>query len=846
MARTLDGKYLIADLNDSEGAFVSASLPESTKLTQFNENQTEYLLFPYELNDPPVITANVFESSEPVIKSILDYKEGESSMYYDEGGVVKVVTGVSFMLKVSVRQPNVLNVENGIPTIIPQQQNLFYEWFKDGDRIIIQNEAETLTPINQGTLSFSNVTIAEAGAYICRISNDIGSVDTEPIQIEVLEQYITNDPLFSRNLVLNPFAVNNVDDWTTSIGGIVSKRLANKEDESELKQPYTNLFKHTLGAFYPRPETLHTPSARDYNIPEIIKDKGMNYFSRDVINYVMNGGTNKVVAYQDIDLTDYTDYISGKAYGCSGVKAFFGCFIGNAISRFIPVIDILGPDERNKPENYYSNAPRISYENFALAGPGLLEESVTVIVQEFSDEEPLMSSISYPLPDGTYETPRMVSRVEFTDTLSNLLKTITDEESTIQPPITSATTADGITVTYPPMVNKVLGVYNKVYPNKLEYYTQGQYVDYNHAIFDRLNYNTNKIRITLQFDIDNIALADSNPRTTQVNKLLELAPYDRPYIKGLVPLQRFRKDVVTVFNENQNSKYKDQPLEVQVRPNEVSKAMVTGIGLLLHPITSKASGFIGTTNATYANSIMQITPKQSQLRSIPLNVLTSRYSFAEVIQRLEGLGAILDLVGDVNVRFYRRYTMLDWHDFDDDKKYNRDDEEINGRITIRDVTTDTNITGTSESHGEGGPAGNSPIIINPPGLHTIRITVNNDDNEFGETYPYLTLQLTNLDEQYGGEIGGATTLHIFPTEGRLSFSPRSITSFTNDSSYRAGMNPNNTEYVREFSVDVPSNLLLGVFGGVRNSGPYTRPPSNNTIRAKIDYGPNGVVYYRTA
>ena len=307
--RTLDGR-LIADLGDGEGAFISASLPESTKLTQFNENQTQYLLFPYELNDPPVITANVFESSEPVIKSILDYEEGESSMYYDEGGVVKVVTGVSFLLKVSVRQPNVLNVENGIPTIIPQQQNLFYEWFKDGDRIIIQNEAETLTPINQGTLSFSNVTIAEAGTYICRISNDIGSVDTEPIQIEVLEQYIINDPLFSRNLVLNPFAVNSVDDWTTSIGGIVSKRLANKEDESELKQPYTNLFKHTLGAFYPRPETLHTPSARGYNIPETIRDKGMNYFTRDVINYVMNGGTNKVVAYQDIDLSDYTDYIS--------------------------------------------------------------------------------------------------------------------------------------------------------------------------------------------------------------------------------------------------------------------------------------------------------------------------------------------------------------------------------------------------------------------------------------------------------------------------------------------------------------------------------------------------------
>jgi len=73
--------------------------------------------------------------------------------------------------------------------------------------------------------------------------------------------------------------------------------------------------------------------------------------------------------YQDIDLSEITDYISGRAYGSEGVRAYFGCMIGNAITRFIPTLDILGPDERNKEDFYFTSVPRLTYENFVLAGP---------------------------------------------------------------------------------------------------------------------------------------------------------------------------------------------------------------------------------------------------------------------------------------------------------------------------------------------------------------------------------------------------------------------------------------------------------------------------------------------
>ena len=125
MARTPNGQYLIADLNDKEGAYVSASLPQE-EFSDTNENQTVYNLFPYELNDVPIFTKNVYESSEPQIVSEQSYDPGQDNLYYDSAGTIRVVVGSSFKLAVSAQQPNVLNVENGIPILKPAQGELRY------------------------------------------------------------------------------------------------------------------------------------------------------------------------------------------------------------------------------------------------------------------------------------------------------------------------------------------------------------------------------------------------------------------------------------------------------------------------------------------------------------------------------------------------------------------------------------------------------------------------------------------------------------------------------------------------------------------------------------------------
>ncbi len=758
---------LIANLGDNQPTIVTASLPTPVALNEtfFNENETSYLLFPYQLNKPPVIKANVHESSEPPIQSVQNYVPGKKVFYYDEFGVVKVVTGESIALRVEAEQPDVLNVENGVPTLIPLKEQLVYEWFKDGESLSSTTteglKGATLSP-QYGELLITNFTVFAAGTYFCRISNDIGFVDSDPIQIEVLEQFIPNDPLFGMNLIQNAFGESGTDNWTSTLGNLSSRTLATPEDITELKLPHTSLFKHTKDAFYPTVESIQINTAKNYDIKERLQSRrSSTYLSRGPMNYVWNGGTSKAVAYQDIDLSAYHDYISGKAYGCDGVRAFFGCFVGNALTRFIPTIDLLGPDERNQPKYYYSGAPRISYENFALAGPGRLEETVKVVVQEFDEEEPLMSKVCFLSDDPRvgYTEPRDVYNVTFVDTLSNLIGKLTDEEKTIESPITEpVTTKDGVALEFGPISNDVLGLYKKLYANTQEYFSHGQYVDYQHVVYDRLNPRTTRIRVSLEFEVRSLLLDETLPSILQTGRLRELGTWEKPYVKGIVPFTEFRKDVATVFSENQNSKYKDKPIDFQIRPNDISKTLVTGLGLFLHPLTKLSPAYIGSTIDSYANSIVSIPRKEAQRRATPANVYTAETSFQEAIANIDGLSSILDIQGDAYVVFYRKYNDAkggDWSGVLHQDEYDRDKEVLSGRLTITNITTGAELISAAEQY--------TDLRINPGGMQMLEIKVQaipNEDNGFEKrAFPYLTIKTAN--EQ--GSPAEGRWYHIWPS-----------------------------------------------------------------------------------
>jgi hypothetical protein len=860
MARTTNGRYLIADLNDTEGAYVSASLPQ-TEFSNTNENQTVYSLFPYELNDVPIFTNNLYESSEPQIVSEQSYTPSRDNLYYDSSGTVRVVAGSSFKLVVLAQQPNVLNVENGIPIIKPANGDLRYEWLVDGNLVFDVEPSFLDRRVDQrrsldNVLEFVNVTKRMQGTYTCTVTNDIGQVTSEDVAIEVLDPMRTDDPFapFNRkNAIQNGFALDSTNNWTAMIGDLATKPMLTKDQETAAKRPNASVFGHSPNEIYPHPINLRTNSIRGFTPADLLKQNAA-YFTRGPLQYIANGGTNQAAMYQDVDLSEITDYISGRAYGSKGVRAYFGCVLGNAITRFIPTIDILGPDERNKEEFYYSNAPRISYENFVLAGPAFLEEVVTVIVQEYEGETPLQSTI---YEDGE---ERLVDNIQIVDALSSLYKQT--QADPVQPPVSSVKTGDNDTITLKPIEGgqaQVLNLYKSLYPNKQEHYAYGQYAEYKDFVISKLNTRTNKIRITVRFDISTTRINEIAPDII-ANDLFDLEIWRKPYIKLL--FKEYRKSVLSVFQQNQGSQYKDRPLGEQIRPGNSSHAMATGLGLILEPITPTTQGISG-----FKGSLINTITKEEEVRPEPIDIYTSQITFEDAASNITGLSTILDIQGIVYISFYRKFENAGWWGFRDGQRDNHDEDDINGRIRITDITTNTLIYDTLAYASEGTVSvgkgtDQEPAYTNFAGEHIIRIEVQafGGDGWKRKVFPYLTVELANELSEYTGEVGPGRLAHLWPAPVTQYEAP--ISRFADGTPNtdigrpgtirRMGMYPREAynESVRKFQVDIPSNQIAAIYAGVRYWGPEPGYGSGavtteDTVTAKIDFGSTGLVYFRT-
>ena len=859
MARTINGKYLIADLNDKDGAYVSASIPQ-TEFSTTNENQTVYSLFPYELNDVPVFTNNIYESSEPQILSERSYTPNRKNLYYDSTGNVRVVAGTSFKLIVTAQQPNVLNVENGIPIIKPANGELRYEWLVDGNLVFdvepsfLDRRVDQRRPLDN-VLEFVNVTKRMQGTYTCTVTNDIGQVVSEDIAIEVLDPTQSDDPFapFNRkNAIQNGFALDAANNWTPLIGEVAVKPMLSKDLEAKAKQPNASVFGHVPSEIYPHPINIRANGIQGFSPSDLLK-RNAYYFTRGPIQYIANGGTNQAAMYQDVDLSEITDYISGKAYGSEGVRAYFGCILGNAITRFIPTLDILGPDERNKEEFYYSNAPRISYENFVLAGPAYLEETVTVVVQEYEGETPLQSTL--------YENgeERLVDNIQIVDKLSTLYKQTLQEP--VQPPVETVKTGDGDTITLKPIVDaqaQILNLYNNIYPNKQEHYAYGQYAEYQDLTISKLNTRTNKIRVTVRFDISTERMNEIAPDIIS-NDLFDLEIWRRPYIK--LVFKEFRKSVLSVFQQNQSSQYKDRSLNEQIRPGNSSHAMATSMGLILEPIIPTTQDISG-----FKRGVMEVVPKELEQRPQPIDVYTSQISFEDAASNITGLASILDIQGDVGIRFYRKFENAGWWGFRDGQRDNHDEDNVNGRIQVIDITTNTTLYDTINessdgtiSIGEG--TDKAAVNVNFAGEHTIRIRVEayGGNGWKRKVFPYLTVRLANELSEYTGEVGPGRLAHLWPAP--VTQYEARIDNFIDGTPNgdigrpgtirRMGMYPREgySESVRKFQVDIPSNQIANIFAGVRHWGPEPgygggEVTTEDMVSAKIDFGTTGLVYFR--
>jgi hypothetical protein len=895
--RTRTGK-LLGDLNKRGGAFVTASVPQLPVTNAFNpaipafdettitdENQTTYILYPYELNDTPVITKSVYKASSPEIISSRAYSPSKSNiMYHDEDGVVKVLAGSSFILRIEAQQPNILNVENGVPEIKQGTRELQFTWLLDGRLLSDLEVSDTYTEspdvVESGTneLVFRNITTRAAGRYTCVIANDIGETESEPIDIQVINVNDPENTFFRQNIIQNGFASDGTNNWTILLGDIVTKNFSSEAIEGELKSPNTAVFGYTSDAIYPHPSNIRFNGVRNYR-PADLLNRGSAYFCRGTLPPYAAGGTRQAAMYQDIDLTEISDLIAGRVFGCNGVRAYIGAIIGNAVSKFRLTADLIGPEARNDPKQFFLGAPKLSYENAVLSGLPDIEESVKVTVQEFEGATPL-SSVQFTIePAGkpgiayNYNTKK-VAQIELNDTLSTLLDSDQVSEQFNPPNIGTITQNDG-SVWSPSAITgrsgKILNTYSQLYPNPQAYFTYGQYAQYQDAMIRVLNPKTNKIRVTVQFIFDSLRLTETDPILLDGN-VYDAFAWEKPFFKLI--LKEFPDPYYKIIANNENELWKEKGYKGIV-PQSVSRPMVTGLGLILDPLTNTSVG-IENFRTELATVLSPQEERAANKRPNPVNVLKNGSAdFNTVVKNTKGLNTTLNFGSNYWIRFFRKYTSLvrddtswstDWASTFDSDIYNQDNEFHDGRLTIYnskdEIIVDVSFDGEGEIKygqdainyfgGDGtqtdGGLGFITIIVRAFG--TSSGTGGNKDKSANKAVPFLSLGLRNTKSQVqtDGEVVKVSAWPAF----NLTNTGQSISNFKTPSNIQGAslVRWNGPAYYnnlqtnrRTISVKIPANCLATVVAGIRNNDNGI-DSVDGVLSTKFEFNSNdNLVYY---
>ena len=568
---------LIGDLSDNINAKTSGSIVRFLT-SSIDENATVYDLLPVIINKPPIITADISEASFPPIKpyTAIDYlRPRKTYMYKTAEQTIRVVLGSTVNLSVKASQPKTLNVENGIPKLIAPNVGLTYSWEKDNTRIFSETlpRANSKTTISDNTIVITNVQPVHEGSYVCKISNDAGTVYSETIELEVYNPY--NDTAFYTNLIQNPYGADGLDNWETISNELITKPLKEGTQTTALIEPNlaSNQFGYTVDFFHPRPYQISsTTPARNTNLSENLSNTGGFYFTRDRFKYLKKGGLYVAKAYQDVNITGIEPFVKGGIHGVSGVRAVFSCYLGNGLS-FLPTIPLISPLDSANAGLHDMSQPRISYQNYSLAGPSWgPDASVYITIEEFQNGSRVPST--------------------YVDEFGNQT-TSKDPIMILDPWATMMNKHKGKSFgAYSDSRATTLHAARDLYPDVRYRPANGQYAGFNRVVIPQLNPKTTKIRITMVFETEMTALQDLNKEVLETSdEIYKTVSWQGSAQVGSLdvdntPLIDRIKKLPTSFETGSGGNIVQKPLNTIAPFYGEPRIMATGFNLVLLPVYS--------------------------------------------------------------------------------------------------------------------------------------------------------------------------------------------------------------------------------------------------------------------
>ena len=571
-----------------EGRKTAKSSPLQTinTNTDLDENDTVYDLLPVLANKPPVITKPLNEASRPSIKPYSAAKTALQGnyMYLFPDGTVKVHSGTTITLRIEAQQPDVYNVENGVLEIIPPKAKLKYQWTLDGENIVANDAIADLRSsriVLNNTITIKNICPQFAGTYGCLVSNDVGVTDGGVVNLEVFNSDL--DSFFYTNLVQNPngridgeLTSNN---WNTVGGDVTSRTLTQSSEGFRDKRiavdPMNPDFRWTKEMLHPKPYQLDSGVLKNNPLKKID-----SYFTKENHEYILNGGSLTLEAYQDIDLIDIQNQINGSIYGVGGVKAVVSFYLGMAVHNFIPASPNITPDTIADIDLYRKDHPRMSLYNFRKMGPGFVQERVYVEIEEYNGEERLLSLDSFGVPR------RLLDRIN--DPWNSRLYKYKDQKY-----FNSADDNVGVSET-PDKRDRHLFIMDELQKNPADRYTYGQHAEFHKIEIPYLNPKTNKIRINFTievFDFLGYVLQQTivGLPVTSLQDGVFAQPswqgtYKRDSLEGITSDPTDERRIADVIrNEYRANAPWPSAVEQRLPKSPLSKAFATGFNLCLIP-----------------------------------------------------------------------------------------------------------------------------------------------------------------------------------------------------------------------------------------------------------------------